>query len=248
MIPTLKIGRGKTVMLDNYFNYEKLKSPSGDMVDFHYIWSEMDNNGFSLLGHVFNKFGVRTQTLKDAPSSENLKGAGIYIIVDPDSKKESPSPNYIAEKHIEEINNWVKNGGILLLFGNDSANVETEHFSRLLNKFGVQLKPGSRNMVVRDQYEMGTINIPAGNSIFKTAKKVYLKEISTFRVTPPAKAMVTDKDDVIIAVAEVGKGKVFVVGDPWLYNEYTDGRKLPASFQNYQAAEDLVRWAIKQSK
>jgi unsaturated rhamnogalacturonyl hydrolase len=101
---------------------------------------------------------------------------------------------------------------------------------------------------LRDQYEMGTINIPANNSIFKTARKVYLKEISTFRISSPAKPLVTADGEVVMALAEVGKGKVFVVGDPWLYNEYTDGRKLPVDFQNYQAAEDLVRWAIKQSK
>jgi unsaturated rhamnogalacturonyl hydrolase len=47
-----------------------------------------------------------------------------------------------------------------------------------------------------------------------------------------------------MAVAEVGKGKVFVVGDPWLYNEYIDGRNLPAYFDNYKAAEDLAKWAI----
>ena len=44
----------------------------------------------------------------------------------------------------------------------------------------------------------------------------------------------------IMAVAKYGKGAVFVLGDPWLYNEYTDGRKLPAEFENYQAACDLV--------
>jgi len=39
---------------------------------------------------------------------------------------------------------------------------------------------------------------------------------------------------------------VFAVGDPWFYNEYVDGRKLPSEYQNYQAATDLVEWAIKQ--
>jgi unsaturated rhamnogalacturonyl hydrolase len=36
------------------------------------------------------------------------------------------------------------------------------------------------------------------------------------------------------------------VGDPWLYNEYVDGRKLPAQLENYKAAEDLVRWVVQQ--
>jgi len=28
---------------------------------------------------------------------------------------------------------------------------------------------------------------------------------------------------------------VFAVTDPWLYNEYTDGRKLPADYDNFAA-------------
>jgi unsaturated rhamnogalacturonyl hydrolase len=53
-------------------------------------------------------------------------------------------------------------------------------------------------------------------------------------------------NDNVIAVAKYGKGTVFAVGDPWFYNEYLDGRKLPKEFENYQAAEDLVKWCIEQ--
>jgi unsaturated rhamnogalacturonyl hydrolase len=42
------------------------------------------------------------------------------------------------------------------------------------------------------------------------------------------------------------KGTVFAVGDPWLYNEYSDGRKLPKEYQNLDAAKDLVGWLNKQ--
>jgi unsaturated rhamnogalacturonyl hydrolase len=51
-----------------------------------------------------------------------------------------------------------------------------------------------------------------------------------------------------MAVAKFGKGTVFAVGDPWIYNEYTDGRKLPADFENFEAAQDLSRWLIEQSR
>ena len=51
-----------------------------------------------------------------------------------------------------------------------------------------------------------------------------------------------------MAVAKYGKGTVFAVGDPWLYNEYMDDRKISAKeYQNYKAADDLVKWAISQS-
>ena len=51
----------------------------------------------------------------------------------------------------------------------------------------------------------------------------------------------------IMAVAKFGRGTVFAVGDPWLYNEYVDGRKLPPEFDNGKAAKDLARWLIAQS-
>jgi len=75
---------------------------------------------------------------------------------------------------------------------------------------------------------------------------VHIKGISTLKVTTPATSPLTDKGDVIIAVAKYGKGTVFAVGDPWFYNEYTDGRKLPYDFQNFEAANDLVKWLSEQ--
>jgi unsaturated rhamnogalacturonyl hydrolase len=31
-----------------------------------------------------------------------------------------------------------------------------------------------------------------------------------------------------------------------LYNEYTDGRKIPMDYENAKAANDLVKWLVKQ--
>ena len=45
-----------------------------------------------------------------------------------------------------------------------------------------------------------------------------------------------------MAVLKYGKETVFATVDPWLYNEYTDGRKLPAAYDNYAGSRELVRW------
>jgi unsaturated rhamnogalacturonyl hydrolase len=34
------------------------------------------------------------------------------------------------------------------------------------------------------------------------------------------------------------------VGDPWLYNEYVDGRKLPIGFQNFEAMGQIVNFVM----
>jgi unsaturated rhamnogalacturonyl hydrolase len=49
-------------------------------------------------------------------------------------------------------------------------------------------------------------------------------------------------------MAKYGKGTVFAVGDPWIYNEYLDGRKLPAEYENFTAANELVQWLLNQVK
>jgi unsaturated rhamnogalacturonyl hydrolase len=246
MLPTLKIVKVKTVMLDYFFNHELKKDVTGTTVQHHYVWEQMDLNGYSLFGFVWNKYGVKTKSLADAPTAKNLKGADVYIIVDPDTEKETASPNYIAPQHIDAIYNWVKEGGVLLLFGNDSGNVELTHFNQLAKKFGIQFNYDSRNKVTGSQYEMGTFSIPGNHQIFKTAKKIYIKEYASQAVTKPATAVFKDGNMVVMSVAKVGKGTVFAVGDPWFYNEYFDGRKLPATIENYKAGEDLVKWAIKQ--
>ena len=50
-----------------------------------------------------------------------------------------------------------------------------------------------------------------------------------------------------MATSKYGKGFVFAVGDPWFYNEYIDHRKLPASFDNKLAAENLFRFLLNKA-
>ena len=247
MLPALSYGKGKTVLLDYYFNHET-RMDAGKPIRFHYIWEEQDNNGYSFLGNVFHKYGVQTGSLETAPTAENLKGADMYIIVDPDTTSENKTPNYIQPKDIDAIYNWVKAGGVLLLLGNDSPNVEFTHFNQLAAKFGFQFNYDSKNRVIGSQFEMGAIKINSGNPVFKTAIKIYIKEYSSQKLGGAAKPVLSQDNNVVVSVAKVGKGTVFAVGDPWFYNEYTDGRKIPKDFENYKAAEDVVRWAIDQTK
>jgi unsaturated rhamnogalacturonyl hydrolase len=249
LLPTRQLGKGRSILLDGYFNHETKADPiTGDTIQYHYIWNEDDNNGFSMLKNVFTKYGIQTKFLTTAITPSALKNADVYMIVDPDWVKENPHPNYIETESIETIYNWVKNGGVLLLFGNDSGNVEFRHFNQLAGRFGIQFNENSRNRVKGTNFEVGTFHIQQNDSIFKSAKKIYIKEISTLNLQPPAYPVFTEGGDVIIAVSKLGKGTVFAVGDPWLYNEYHDGRKLTADLENYKAAEDLVQWLIKQTQ
>jgi len=242
-------GRGKTVLLDDHFNREVRKSKlnGGDEV-WHYKWNEMPDAGFFAWGQIFESLGARTDTLSTAPTAANLKPADVYIIVDPDTPKETANPNFVEANDVRVIAEWVKGGGILVLMGNDAQNAELDKFNTLAREFGIQFNKDRKFEVINNDYKMGGIEISPGNEIFRSAKKVFVKEVSTLSLSGKAKAVVTANGGNIMAISKHGKGTVFVIGDPWLYNEYVDGRRLPSEFENFKAAQDLSRWLIAQSK
>jgi len=248
MLPTLSYGKGKTVVLDNFFNNEWRKDATGTNIRYHYTWDDRNNSGFATLGDIYHSYGVQTKSLETAPTAKDLKGADIFIIVDPDTDKETAKPNYMNEAYANVIADWVKAGGVLFLMTNDMNNADLEHTNILAAKFGVKFNNDLFNTVEGNKYEQGSIMIPANNPVFKTAKKVYIKELSTLQVNVPATTILAKDGKNVVAIAKYGKGSVFIVGDPWVYDEYTDGRKLPSDYDNFKAAQDMVKWAIDQSK
>lgn len=241
------LGKGKVVAVDGYFNNEFRKDLNGNQENFHYTWEDRMHSGFWVWGSIINELGARTTTIKAAPTAENLKDVNVYIIVDPDTKKETAKPNFVQADDIKNISNWVKNGGVLVMMANDTSNCEHKNFNLLAKEFGIQFLPKNINMVQGTQWEQGRLDIPANNPVFKNTQAVYIKELAPLALSGTAKAILSDKGEVIIAVAKVGKGTVFAVGDPWLYNEYTDGRRIPIVYQNFSAAKDLATWLLQQS-
>ena len=243
---TLKLGKKQVFLLDDYYNAEKKKDIKGVEYAYHYKWPEMYNNGFSFLGNVITSNGLQTKTLSEAPTVSNLKDASIYMIVDPDNITDNPTPNYMNDKDAQEIYNWVKAGGVLVLFHNDKPNADFTAFNKLSDLFGIHFNEDTYNRVVGKDYEGGKIDVPTKHQILKNVQTIYQKEVCSITAKAPAKSVLTKGDLVVFATAKIGKGTVFATGDPWLYNEYTDGRMLPAMYQNAEAAKDLVKWLIAQ--
>jgi hypothetical protein len=98
----------QTVTLDYYFNHEVRTAKDGQSKRFHYMWDDTANTGFSVWGEIFKSQGAKLSSLDVAPTLQNLKGTGVYVIVDPDTKKENPSPNYIQQTDADNIAQWVK--------------------------------------------------------------------------------------------------------------------------------------------
>jgi hypothetical protein len=237
-------GQQKAVTLDYFFNSEHKESPAKVMERFHYTWEDTTLNGYSIWGELFRQNGLNTKRLETAPTAALLKGTAIYIITDPDTKKESPVPNYMTQEYADVIAQWVKKGGVLVLMANDSANAELPHFNILAKAFGIHFTDKVRNSVLKD-ISVGKIVVPEQHEIFKTAKVLYLKGICTISTTPPAKTVLEDKGDIIMASSKYGKGMVLAICDPWIYNEYIVNDRLSAAFQNGIAAQELTEWLIK---
>ncbi len=233
------------VTIDNWYNRE-VHSKTG--LPFHYLWSDTQNSGFSELGNLFFSKGAQLNTLENAPNAKNIADADIYIIVDPDTTSENPSPNYVQSKDIKAVKKWVKKGGVLLLLANDRPNCEFTHFNKLAGEFGIRFNAVSINPVKDRKWDMGAeTNLP-DHPVFKGVNKIYLKEVASIEISGSTKGVLLDDGNILMAECSYGKGFVFAVGDPWLYNEYIGHIMLPSDFENEKAAENLVSFLIHKAK
>jgi hypothetical protein len=235
----------QTITVDGYFNQETKKDKEGKTVQYHYTWDDTTSSGFSIFGEAFKASGAKNFTLlTQAPTAVNLKSTSVYIIVDPDNLKDNPKPNPVEEQEATAIAEWVKAGGVLLLLGNDQVNCDLDHLNLISAKFGMTFNKDLILHVTDDQHFSDGGLSTAGNPLFKTAKNIFIKDASSIKTTKPAQTLLADKNGAtVIAAAKYGKGTVLAIGDPWLYNEYTNGR-LPAIYENNKAASDIAGWLL----
>lgn len=230
------------VGLDNWFNRE---TKNGNA--FHYLWSDTADSGYSQWGEIFKALGASLKTLEQ-PTASSLKDVNVYIIVDPDTAKENPSPNYISDKDIKVITRWVEKGGVLVLMANDAPNCEFTHLNKLAANFGIQFNYVSLKPVKGREWDMGAFTSLPDHQVFTDVSKIYMKEVSSLNLSGNAKPVLVENDVIYMAESKVGKGHVFVVGDPWIYNEYIDHSRLTPDFENRKAAKNLSKYLLSVSR
>lgn len=223
------------VGLDNWFNQET----NATGMDFHYLWNDIEFSGYSRWGIIFKQKGAEIITI-GKPIVSVLSNLDIYIIVDPDSTTEDPTPNYIQPDDIATIKKWVEKGGVLAILANDAPNCEFTHLNNLMKEFGMTFNHVTLHRVPGDDFEAGASSDLPDHPLFNGVKKIYIKEVSDINVFGTARAILTENGKVLIAENQFGKGYVFAIGDPWIYNEYIDHDRLPKSFENRKAAENLT--------
>jgi unsaturated rhamnogalacturonyl hydrolase len=241
--------RGQTVMVDSWYNSQQRENATGQMQYFHYKWSDISDSGYSLLGHIFQGYGASLETLTAAPTRDKLRNAQFYIIVSPDIPVKNPNPHYMNEQDAVEIAAWVHEGGVLILMENDPPNADITHLNLLSDRFGIHFDDVLKHHIIGEQVEEGRIPVEAGGPLFQQAHTLYMKDTCTISVRGTATALLRDRGEIVMAMAKYGRGTVFAVVDPWLYNEYTDGRRNPqiyGQFDNFAGGKEVVRWLLEQ--
>jgi unsaturated rhamnogalacturonyl hydrolase len=243
---TASLGRGKTILLDAWFNSQTRKNAAGQTVSYHYKWDDFSNSGYSLFGHILREYGLQTGTLYNAPTVANLSKAQIYLIVSPDNLDWNKNPHYMNEADASQIAAWVKQGGMLVMMENDPTHADIEHLNILADHFGIHFNNLQRNAVDGNKFEMGRIDVNGDGPVFHAPHALFMKEICTITLKQPSGSVWQDKGDTLMARVKFGKGVVIAFVDPWLYNEYTDGRKLPPPYDNFAGGKEYVRWLLEQ--
>jgi unsaturated rhamnogalacturonyl hydrolase len=241
-----KVGRGDTVLMDGWFNSQQRTDAFGKQVYFHYKWDTQDMPGFSLVGHMFRNFGAQTKELDAKPTQSNLSKAQVYMIVSPDNVDKNPKPNFADAEDAKQIAAWVRAGGVLAILENDTSFADLDHFNVISEKFGIHFNSVLRKHVIGTNWEQGKLEIDGSGPIFDHAHTIFVKDVCTISTKAPATPVLKEGDDIFMATAKYGKGNVFAFVDPWLYNEYTDGHKPPAPYNNYAGGVELVRWLLEQ--
>ena len=247
MAPTATEGLGQTVLVDAWFNSQTRKNAAGETQLFHYKWDDFANSGFSLFGHIWRSYGVATRTLESAPTMEKLRGAQYYILVSPDDLAKNPHPHFMTAEDAAQTAAWVRDGGVLLMMENDPANADIERMDLLANRFGLHFNNVLVHHVIGDDFAMGRIDVKEAAPPFTHPHVLYMKDTCSLTLSGRAvPLMKDDQGELLMAWTRYGKGMVFAVTDPWLYNEYTDGRKLPPEYDNFAGGVELVQWLIQQ--
>jgi Glycosyl hydrolases family 2, sugar binding domain/Glycosyl hydrolases family 2, TIM barrel domain/Glycosyl hydrolases family 2/Domain of unknown function (DUF4350) len=224
----LQLHASTTVLLDGYHNNES-KDPG------HYQWATTDNGGFAELDILLHSLGAETRTLRQPVTRLSLAGAKIFIIVDPDTPEESRTPKYIQPTESVALEQWVNEGGRLVLLANDKGNAEFQHLNQLAGKFGIEfLETTFRNAKGEDH-----VTVTSASPILGDRLNAYLVAVAPLKITnSEAKVLISDNGSAIAALVPHGKGSVFAIGDPWIYNEYINRAN------NREMAENLFRTLI----
>ena len=221
-------------MVDAWFNSQTRKNAFGQTELFHYKWSDDSNNGYSFFGRAFRRHGVTLATLPEAPTAAALAHAQIYVIA---------SPGY-SSRRIPTRTTWTRPAATPSRPGSrraacccSSPTTATTPSSptsiRSADRFGIHFNPVLSHHVIGPDHSTGEVVIPPGTGHLRRGFTAYMKDTSTITVSGPAKALVTDHGDVMIAVRMWAKGQSWA----WSIRGFTTSTPMAAKWASTTASK-----------
>jgi hypothetical protein len=191
----------------------------------HYTWQKVNLGGYSIFAQLLLTLGADTSTIAAPLDSATLSPASVLIIVNPGTT------HLIAAAEIDAVDKWVQQGGKLMCFANNTGNVEFVHYNQLVNRFGITFndttQPGGSNFGPVPQ-----------NAVFSACTTFYIVDMCNLSLASPATSIFTFQGGVLMATAVKGKGAVFAMGDPWVYDEHI------AAKDNTKGITEVMNWLL----
>lgn len=239
------ISTGKPVFLySRYFNAEG---------ETRYL---PDGTYQQVLQRLQTQFEVRVN--RDALTDASLAGVKVILVANPSDQAvgSNPPPHQFSSTDIGILTRYVRNGGGLILMGNqENHNLEVEETNKLLAGFGL----GFTNLYT----DVKKVAVPPNTPLIGgLAWAYYTGNLLLLNANHPARPralVVNDLDQkplngsrnqagVLLAVAELDRGRVVAVTDAgWITNDVlTDkgiGGVVITNHDNWEIFRRLARWA-----
>jgi subtilisin family serine protease len=192
--------------------------PNGDIDDpsyYGYFTEYLRDQGM-----VLSEFGNPEDLTRTYIDLSTISSADVFMIMDTETS--------YSNSEVSAIHQFVDNGGTLLVFSEfydtstNEASFAFDDYNRILEPFGIQVEKrsigvgfGGYGLVYGANYSGYVENDP----LMKGVRNLYVVQGSTLHVNPEVANATglfwedADRTHAIVATAEYGRGKVYVISD-----------------------------------
>lgn len=219
---------------------------------------QADGSFKEIIARLRGEFEVRVHA--EPLTAKTLAGVDTVIIANPSEKAAgtNPPPNHVSAGDIATLTSYVERGGSLFVMGNqEKHNLEIVDFNKLLSRFGLQFVekftdvkkitvPSATPIIgglTLGYYTGNQIVIEAGHAA--KPRSLITNDVSVKPLNGPR-----NEPGCLLAVAELGKGRVVLITDAgWLTNDALSekgiGGNVVQGQDNWEIMRRLSHWAAQ---
>ncbi|NMC77400.1 MAG: hypothetical protein GYA60_08940 [Candidatus Methanofastidiosa archaeon] len=210
-------------------------------------WGDPEGTGKFLFGELAS-LGFKTKIINTPITDDALKGSNIVVLWNPN--------NELKEEEIASLSKFIDNGGSLLLLASheyDMIDPTRDSLNTLLEPYGIRImKNGTDDPTNRRGCSCTPIiHNFATHPITKDINSIIIYKPASLEIKNSAVAIAKGDNDtfsigtepvggenvIIVAISEKNKGKVAVIGSPYIFDNGKIGE-----MQNKEFAKNLFLW------